>query len=296
MNVFIICIIICTNPFISNLDNLDNLNNLDNNTPLQNKARVRLRLEYFNISGSEYLTIKLTGRLEKKYEPVKEMVISIFLMNQTESGLIGKVITDSDGLANFQLKEKYNLASDTLSEILFIAVLNTNPVFQDKETTLPIRKVNLETQFVDQDSLKLMHIYVAELDSSGNKSPQKNVEIKFFVDRPLSRLPIGDLYIATNEDGESDVYFPTDLAGDSSGNVKIFVRIDDSNIYGNVEISENLSWGVPTQFIDATVTRSLWASGANAPIILILLVSGLVAATWLILLYVVTKIFKISKI
>jgi hypothetical protein len=208
---------------------------------------------------------------------------------------MGKIITDTDGFATLMLKEKYNAASDTLSEMSFIAVLDTNPIYQDKETKLTIRKVNLETNFIDRDSLKLIRVNVTE-DSNSGRIPQENVEIKFFVDRPLSRLPIGDLYNATNEEGEVAVYFPIDLPGDSSGNVKIFVRIDDSDVYGNVEISENLGWGVPTQFSDATIARSLWASGANAPISLLLLVSGLVAATWGILFYIVYKVYQISKI
>ncbi len=271
------------------------ISTLDNNAYFQKKARVRLRLEYFNISGSEYLTIKVTGRLEKKYKPLEEMGVSIYLSEQTKSGLIGKVITDASGVATLQLVEKYRAVSDTLFEMSFIAVLDTNPIYQNKETNLTIRKAILKTSFTDYDSLKLIQANVAE-DSRSGRIPQENVEIKFFVDRPLSRLPIGELYNATNEEGKVSVIFPADLPGDSSGNVKIFVRIDDSDIYGNVEISEILPWGVPTQYSDATIARSLWASGANAPILLLLLVNVLIVATWVTLFYIVYKVYQISKI
>ncbi len=265
-------------------------------SPLQKKARVRLRLEYFNISGSEYLTVKVTGRLGKKYKPVEEIGVSIYLSEKTEPGLMGRVITDAKGVATLQLPEKYNIASDTLIEMHFIVVLETNPIFQDKETKLTIRKVNLEPNFIDHDSLKTILAYVTELDSGGNKIPQGNVGIKFFVDRPLSRLPIGDLYNATDKAGKVSVSFPSDLPGDSSGNVRIFVRIDDSDVYGNVEISKDLSWGVPTHFSDATIARSLWASGANAPILLLILINALIVATWGILFYIMYKVYQISKI
>lgn len=287
MKVFMMYILMGMIPFVSTPDN---------NSTLQKKANVRLRLEYFNISGSEYLSVKVTGRLEKRYEPVEYMGVSIYLMKQTETGFMGRVITDARGLTTFHLPEKYNEASDTLSEMHFIAVLDPSPIFQDKETNLIIRKMNLETSFIDHDSLKIILAYVAELDSDGNKLPQEHVVIKFFVDRPFSRLPIGELYNATNEEGEISVNFPLDLPGDSSGNVIIFVRIDDSDVYGNVEISENLAWGIPTQFSDETITRSLWASGANAPIFLLILVNGLIAVTWGVLFYIAYKVYQISKI
>jgi len=209
---------------------------------------------------------------------------------------MGRVITNARGVATLQLPETYYAASDTLYEMQFIAVLDTTPVYQDKETRLTIRKVNLETRFIDQDSLKQIRAYVTELDSGGNKVPQKNVAVKFFVDRPLSRLPIGDLYNATNKAGEVSVYFPTDFPGDTAGNVTLFVRIDDNDDYGNVELSEILPWGVPIQFDDKTIARSLWASGANAPIPLLILVSALVIAVWGILFYIVYEVYQISKI
>jgi len=40
-------------------------------------------VEYFNIDGSEYLNVKVTGKLEKKFKPVEEIGVSIYLMEQT---------------------------------------------------------------------------------------------------------------------------------------------------------------------------------------------------------------------
>jgi hypothetical protein len=86
------------------------------------------------------------------------------------------------------------------------------------------------------------------------------------------------------------------LPGDFEGNVKIIVRIDDHDDYGTIEEIGILRWGIPTLIHDETIVRSLWASGANAPVLLLLLVNGLILGVWGIIIYILYEIFIISRL
>ena len=266
------------------------------NPEQKSKARVRVVLDYYKTPGMEYLTVKVSGRLDKRYEPVGGMEVSFFLTEESEFGMLGKIITGLDGTATFELPRKYYQLSDTLDILEFIAVLKPNPVFQDKVTTLTIKKVDLDIDYFNQDSLKWVTARVLEKDITGVVIPQEKVGIRFLVDRPLGELPLSEEYISTDSKGFASVNFPNDLPGDFEGNVKIIVRIDDHDDYGTIEEYGILRWGIPTLIHDETIVRSLWASGANAPFLLLLLVNGLILGVWGILLYILYEIYIISRL
>jgi hypothetical protein len=277
------------------------------------KARVRMRFEYFKGPAEEYLSIRVMGRLERRYEAVDNIGVSVYLTEQSEDNLLGRVTTGSDGVGLLILSEKYYEKSESLRELNFIAVLDQSEIYEDKRTDLIIRKIKFEISVLENDSLKKAMVYIAEMDSLGNDQPVGKVPIRFYVERPLGLLPIGEDFNMTNEKGVismvytlpsakkrwaslHDTEFPNDLPGDPEGLLNIIVKIEDNDDYGNVELSKKLNWGVPTHIDDKTIRRSLWASGANAPILLLLLVNSLIIATWGILVFIVYKIYKISKI
>lgn len=266
-------------------------------TPKQDeKARIRMRFDYFKTEQSEYLTVRVTGRLERRYEPVDGIGVSIYLAEDTVRQLIGKIITDETGAGQLELQQDFRDLTSDLLTMNFEAVLDSTPIYEDKSETLTIHKVDMDLSYNDQDSIKNVIVQVLEKDSTGTPIPQEGVYLKFYVERPLANLPIGETLNKTDEMGKAEIEFPNDLPGDSEGNVRLIVRIEDNDKYGNVEISDHINWGVPTEIDREEVQRSLWASGANAPILLMLLVNSLIFAVWGIIIYIVVKIFRISKI
>lgn len=109
-------------------------------------------------------------------------------------------------------------------------------------------------------------------------------------------LPIGDIFNTTEENGEVKIEFPSDLPGDSVGNVKIIVKILEADEYTDTEVEEIINWGKVTRFNNKQTKRSLWAAGANAPISLLLLTNLLILSVWGIIVYIIYKIFQISKL
>jgi sensor histidine kinase YesM len=138
-------------------------------------------------------------------------------------------------------------------------------------------------------------IIAKAVDQEGN--PIVDLEMYFYVQRTLSLLPIGDDFSYTDDDGIIEVEFPKDLPGDENGNVIIYTKIMDSDLYNDLTLKNEKNWGVPIVIEDPKdEKRSLWAAAANAPMSLIFIVSSLILAVWYVICYIFYKLYRISKI
>lgn len=158
-----------------------------------------------------------------------------------------------------------------------------------------------------QDSLKNAMVSLTFLEQNESKTikataldqlglPIEELDLYFYVERTFSLLPIGDIFNTTDENGEVIVEFPSDLPGDTEGNVEIVVKIIESDIYNDLSMEITKNWGIPTQLDESKEKRSLWAAAANAPITLVLSVSGMILVIWYIICYIIFILIKISKI
>jgi len=127
--------------------------------------------------------------------------------------------------------------------------------------------------------------------------PIEELDIYFYIKRTFSLLSIGDAFNTTNENGEVVVQFPKDMPADTEGNVAIVVKIIESDLYNDLEIETIKKWGIPIEKTDYSIEkRSLWAAAANAPITLVLTVSGMILVIWFIICYIIFILIKISKV
>ena len=82
---------------------------------------------------------------------------------------------------------------------------------------------------------------------------------------------------------------------------EIFTEITEDN--GYYEYGKVNFYNIASLFEDLYVRideleekRSLWAAAANAPISLIVIVTALIAAVWYVLLHIIVKLYRISRI
>ena len=162
---------------------------------------------------------------------------------------------------------------------------------KDQEKTAVIR-----LQMLEEDSKKYIIAKVNDWvnDSIGDRVQE--IDIYFYVERTFSLLPIGNDYDFTDENGEAKIEFPSDLPGDANGNVVVIVKIEDADEYYDTEVRETINWGIPAYIDDKQSKRSLWAAGANAPLSLILLVNAMIAAVWGFIIFIIFKIYRLSKL
>jgi len=260
------------------------------------KTRPRIFIEYFNTAVNErYLTLKVTTRINKRHRPVPGAEVKIYLDSIAQFSMLGAITTNSMGLATFDLPAKFFKALPQLTEFTFICTITDHPDVENVTKELMIKEIELKVEFVHEYELKWIRAIVLEKTGPGSYVPVEDVAVQFLVIRPFNMLPIAEQTV-TNEDGKAAIIFPADLPGDATGHLVPVVKIDDSDDYGTVENRSTMQWGVPTIFSDNTTKRSLWAAGANAPLYLLLLTNGLIAATWGIIFYILFQIYRISRL
>ncbi len=178
-----------------------------------------------------------------------------------------------------------------LSLFLVCFELQTSAFRQDDERITPV----IQLQFSEEDSIKYITAQVNEYRSDSSGKAIAELDLYFFVQRTFSQLPIGDYFNTTDENGEVRIEFPYDLQGDSAGNVIIIAKIEEDDMFEGVEVSKIASFGIPIYIDHRANKRSLTAASANAPIILLLLVNGIILAVWGIIIYIFTQIYKIRR-
>ena len=292
----VLAIIICTLTFGS-----AGLNNLQ----AQSKAPVRVYLEHFKSPAKRVLSVRVLAKPEKRYQPAAGLEVFLYISEISEKGLLGVINTTDDGTGTYSLSQEQFELAESRSNVQYFAVVNESETLRRKEREINIKNVNLEViYFGDTIWRKQIYVHVFETDSAGNDIPQEDVEIKFLVERPLSPLPIKDVFTPSDDkgrtftdvNGDIALSFPDDLPGDVDGNIQILIRIVENDDYGTVEIADIKQWGIPTITNDLTLKRSLWASSANAPVSLLIFINSLIVGVWGIIFYILFKIFHIRKL
>ena len=188
------------------------------------------------------------------------------------------------------MKTKKNLHLSLLQVLFLIGwgFINNSMIY-GQET---MKEAIISISFNEENNLKT--IIATVKDQEGQ--PIEELDLFFYVERTFSLLPIGDVFNTTDENGMVEVEFPSDLPGDSEGNVAIVVKILESDLYNDQTLEMTKKWGIPVQLDESQEKRSLWAAAANAPISLIVVVSSMIIAVWYIIIYIIYNLFTISKI
>lgn len=174
--------------------------------------------------------------------------------------------------------------------IVFLVVSSFLCIGQDQP-----KAVDIQLQFSDKDSVKSVTALLHEMVNKELQQVVKNTSVHFYVQRTFSLLPFGEEGLKTDSTGEVTAQFPSDIPGDSAGNVTIVVKLEDVDAYANTEVRKTVKWGIPVIYDDKVEKRSLWATSANAPISYLLLITSLVAAAWGLIFYIILRLHRISR-
>ena len=264
-------------------------------TEYQQKAPVRIYLEHYKNPERHQLKLTVLARKEKRYLPANAVKVDLYKTVIDSGNFLGSAITDADGKATYTLTQEQFQWANSVREVDYYAVVSESETLMGAKKKLNIKDVQLDVTFFIEDSVKYVKAKVYEIDSAGNIIPKKRVKVQFLVQRPLNPLNIGDNYSSTDENGIVSTEFPDDLPGDKDGHLNIIVRIIDDD-YGMVDSSTIKQWGIPTLIDDQTLKRSLWASGANAPISLLIFINSLILGVWGMICYIIYNVFIINKI
>jgi hypothetical protein len=256
-------------------------------------------LRYFNIQGqTQYVLLQCNLKVDKKLSPIPNLPVRIYLDDQTdEQNLIGRTTTDQQGKSlcylPISLKDKWIQSP----QHTFIAVTDSIPEVGVRETESEITIARMTLDTVENADTRSVLVKFEELKEN-NWFPVADVEIKVGIKRLGSILPLGEEETATTDStGTATVEFVKDsLPGDKHGNLLLMAKVEDHEVYGNLEAETWAPWGKPGNFENNFGKRSLWATGDKVPMWLLSLAFLIIFSVWGTLIYLIFRLFKIIKL
>jgi hypothetical protein len=233
-------------------------------------------------------TVKLTGESEEGTLPIADADIEFFSLAEGKSSLLGSCLTNKEGKATFTAKNATYLKNkEEYSEVK--ATFTGKGKLASSEASVKFKELNLLVSLSEKDSLNTIQLHATSVGPNGEAIPLKETNFNLYIQGLFSRLKIGECFV---DAGEGTFEFPKNIPGDENGHLKIYVRLEENEIYGDVEKTANAKWGNHRSgYIEPA--RSLWTSGA--PIWMITTLIILLAGVWSHYLYAVIQLIKIRK-
>jgi hypothetical protein len=249
-----------------------------------------ISLNYFkNSDDLRYLQTTLTYSANRMEIPLNGMGIS-FYSGSDKKELLGTVFTNQKGIATFNLPEISSLPKNSDGLFAFSTEFAGNDTIAAGSSDLLIRDVRIEMILSEADSVKT--ISLSAFTSKNDKDvPVSGETVNVYVTRMFSLLQVGEATL--NENGTAILEFPSDLPGDTEGNVTIISRFEEHPDFGNVERKVVTKWGVPNVNSTPVAHRALWTK--TPPLWMIITLSILLSGVWGHYLFAIISLIRIKR-
>lgn len=201
------------------------------------------------------------------------------------------VATDMNGEAEFRIMKGSGRLISVEDNYTFRALFKGSHQYELSEDMVEVRPLNLHLDFIEVDSVKTIVAKASEMDQEGNLIPLEATDVYFYAPRSFSLLPVGEEWF---EGGRAQLDFPTTLPGDSIGNITIIARVEDHELYGNVEAVAVKDWGLAMPRLVVKNRRGL--GDTDAPLWMVYTLIVLLSVVWFHYLYVFYVMIKIKKL
>ena len=253
--------------------------------------------------GAKHVKVQVTRRENRKTISVDDArsPVSLYL-NEVKAtdpsngtGLISKLYLNEEGEVVFDLPANSNSLTSGLHHYKFIARMESDPLYEDVESEVSISDAKISIEYSGKDSIKTATATLTEWkDSAKAYLPVSGVELKLSIKRAFSLFLFGE-GLTTDKDGKVSADLPLNLPGEADGTIIIVASVIDNETYGTVENTKKAEWSVLPRKNEA-MGRTLWSSGRNAPLVLVIASCSIIVAIWGALIYLVFQLFKIKKI
>lgn len=241
------------------------------------------------------LTATAKSKNGKKFEAIEGTEVQFFLGEQSPENLLGKAMTNKKGIASIEIPVAVATKLDSLSPFKMIAFVAESKKFEEQTTETEITKARVDLLLFEADSVRKVGAKLMTL-KEGKWIEAPGVEIKLFIRRLLSDLPIGESAATTDNAGDVSADFKMTILGDAKGNIIVGAKVDDNDTYGTIVAMKFAKWGVPQKTDHSFYERSLWASRDKTPIWLLTVPNIIIATVWGLIFYMVYLIFRIRKV
>lgn len=246
--------------------------------------------KYNDLSRS--LLAKITSDNDEGEYFVEGLSVQFRLTNGEEMLILGNAVSNTDGIAEFNIADgTIEYPKDEEGYIYFTASFDGSDAYWEAEEELMVKDVELSITFEEEGDDKLVY-FEGVIFGPEEEWPLADDDLFFYVPRMFSDMKIADGWF--EEDGTGYIDFPTTVIGDSAGNVLVIARLEDHYDYGNVEVSEMISWATPKRLIKAEgPVRELWTP--IAPMWMIITLIIMLAGVWGHYIYAIVQLIGIRR-
>ena len=159
-----------------------------------------------------------------KFQPVQNIELKIYLDSVTSINLIGKVITNQNGVGYSVIPASLKTIWDGASTHKFFAVSVENKEFAESKSDAEITKAKISLDTVVTDGVRSITAKVFELKDK-DWNPVKDVEMKIGVRRLGSSLSVGkEATYTTDSTGQATAEFKRDSLPGENGILTLVVE------------------------------------------------------------------------
>ena len=234
------------------------------------------------------LNAALKTKIKGTFIKLPHLKVKFIQLVGEEEKELGYAITNGEGKAAFTVKDSIAAGAD--GTLHFKASFAGNKAMEAAEEEVTVKKARLEITPVKEDSLLSVKVRLIEI-VGGKETPVKETELGVFVKRSFLPMKIGTA--TTDENGEATVEVPNNLPGDAKGNITLLAKLDENEIYGNLEASAVQQWGVPVSAVIKEQPRALWSP--HPPIWMLVTFIILMTVVWGHFLVIVYQLWRLRK-
>ena len=238
-----------------------------------------LKLEYFHVDSLQSLTGTLLSRQEGRYQPLEGMEINFKLMQGGTEKSIGSALTNEKGKVAMAIPEELLSGGGDKGLYSFTASFAGKDKYGKSSGATTMKPLKMEMSFFQK-----------EQDKDGKWVPVEGLEVQFYVPRTFSLLKVGKGKISG---GAASLEFPTHIPGNALGYLTLMAKVEDNEVYGNVEVSGTINWGKPLPPVKV-IKRGL--GDTDAPLWMVYTLIVLLSLVWFHYMYVIYTVFRIRHL
>ena len=246
-----------------------------------------LKLEYFHADSLQNLTATLRARQEGRFIPLQGMEINFRFRQGNIEKQIGSGLTNEKGKVAIEVPEEILGMGGDKGIYTFEAAFDGKDNYNKMTATTAMKPLKMEMSFFQKDQEKMVELKAFEPGKDNKMIPVDNLEIVFYVPRTFSLLKVGK---ATVTNGIASIEFPTSIPGNTLGYLTLLAKVEESEVYGNVEVSGTINWGKPLPPMKV-IKRGL--GDTDAPLWMVYTLIVLLSLVWFHYMYVIYMVFKI---
>jgi len=249
-----------------------------------------VKLEYYHTDSIQNLTATLRANVDGRYLPLPGMEIDFKFIQGGKGKSMGTALTSEHGNATFSIPEDIINSGGDKSIYSFEASFAGKDNYDKASSGTSMKPLRLEISFFQQEEEKMISLKAFEAGSNNEWGPVENLDVHFYVPRTFSLLKVGEASIVN---GTTSLEFPTAIPGNRLGYLTIVAKVEENEIYGNVEVSGTINWGKPLPPVKV-IKRGL--GDTDAPLWMVYTLIVLLSFVWFHYMYVIFTVFKIRRL